>query len=243
MKIAIIDDLCTDVKIITDHIHTYFSGNCINLPFSVDSFQNGNAFLSIFKRYSYDFIFIDYYMEGLSGLDTAFAIRQADQFVKIIFTTASRDYAVDSYKVRASGYLVKPVSYKDFSDTLSLIDFKKIKEQHFIQITSGYDTVKIPLCDIIYCDIHGHYVQIHTVNLGIQRSRMTFSKLKDMLMVYPEFLLCYRGCIINMNYINSIDDLTFFLNNGERIPMRRKHHSEILQIYSDFLFDKVRNLR
>ena len=103
--------------------------------------------------------------------------------------------------------------------------------------------VKIPLCDIIYCDIHGHYVQIHTVNLGIQRSRMTFNELKDMLMAYPEFLQCYRGCIINMNYIDYIDDLIFFLSNGERVPLRKKHRNEILQIYSDFLFDKVRKLR
>ncbi len=241
MKIAVIDDISTDIELTSKHIHTYFVKHCIDMPFAIETFQSGEEFLKVFKRNSYDIIFVDYYMDGLSGLDTAFAIRQLDRSAKIIFTTASRDYAIDSYKVQASGYLVKPISYENFSEILSLIDLKKIKEKSFIQITSGYHTVKIPLSDIIYCDISGHYVQIHTMNLGIQRSRMTFDKLKTMLMPFPEFLLCYRGCIINMNHIDHISDLIFFLDNGERIPLCKKQHNEILKNYSEFLFDKVRN--
>lgn len=241
MKIAIVDDLITDIEIISDYLNTYFSKHCMNMPLFIHKFQSGEKLLYDFKRDSFDFIFIDYYMNGMSGLDTSFAIRKIDPLVIIIFTTSSRDYAVDSYKIRASGYLVKPITYEDFSETLSLIDLKKIKEQHFIQIKSGYELIKIPLNDIIYCDISGHYVQIHTTNLGIPRSRMTFRALTTMLTPYSEFLLCYRGCIINMNNINHIDDLTFVMNNKERIPLPRNQQNEILKIYSEFLFDKVRN--
>lgn len=241
MKIAVIDDISTDIKLTSRHMHTYFNKHYINMPFTIDTFQSGEEFLEVFKRDSYDFVFVDYYMDGLSGLDTAFAIRQLDRNIKIIFTTASRDYAIDSYKVQASGYLVKPISYEAFAEIMSLIDLKKLRDRHFIQITSGYHTVKIPLHDIIYCDISGHYVQIHTMNLGLQRSRMAFDKLKTMLLPYCEFLLCYRGCIINMNHIDHINDLIFFLDNGEQIPLCKKQHNEILKIYSEFLFDKVRN--
>ncbi len=241
MKISIIDDIQTDIQLISKYIHTFLGEHCINMPITVDTFENGEKFLKIFKRDFYDVIFLDYYMDSLSGLDTAFAIRQSDCNVKIIFTTASRDYAIDSYKVKASGYLVKPISYEEFSEIMSLINFQKIKDQNFIQITNGYNTVKIPLHDIVYCDISGHYVQIHTLNLGIQRSRMTFDNLKTMLRDYAEFLLCYRGCMINMNHIDHVENLIFFLDNGEQIPLCQKQHNEILKIYSEFLFDKVRN--
>lgn len=240
MKIAVIDDMSTDIEWTTKHIRTYFSEQCINLEFTIDSFPSGEEFLKSFKSHTYELIFIDYYMEDLCGLDVAFAIRNLDRNVKIIFTTASKDYAIDSYKVQASGYLVKPISYEDFAEILSLIDFKKLKEHCFIEITSGYHVVKIPLCDIIYCDMKGHYVQIHTANFGIQRSRMTFVKLKNLLKPYSDFLLCYRGCIINMNHIEYIKDFIFFLSNGERIPLCKKQHNEILKNYSEFLFDKVR---
>ena len=240
MKIAIIDDQRPDAELISKYIKTYFSCHCINMPVSIHIFPDGENLLSEFKRDAFEFIFIDYYMNGISGLDTAFAIRKLDQAVIIIFTTASRDFAVDSYKIRASGYLVKPISYEDFSETMSLIDLKKIKEQHFIQIKNGYEQIKIPLNDIIYCDISGHYVQIHTMNLGLQRSRMPFNSLSRMLELYSEFLPCYRGCIINMNCIDHMDDLTFVMNSNERIPLSRKQQAEILKTYSEFLFKKVR---
>lgn len=240
MKIAIIDDLEQDAELISKYLKNYFSRHCINMPLSIHIYQNGEELLSVFKRDEFEFIFIDHYMNGISGLDTASAIRKLDQTVIIIFTTASRDFAVDSYKTRASGYLVKPISYDDFSETMSRIDLKKIKEQHFIQIKNGYELIKIPLKDIIYCDIAGHYVQIHTMNLGLQRSRMAFNTLSHMLAPYSEFLPCYRGCIINMNCIDHLDDLTFVMNSKERIPLSRRHQTEILKTYSEFLFDKVR---
>ena len=47
--------------------------------------------------------------------------------------------------------------------------------------------------------------------------------------------------IINMNNIDCIDDLTFVMINKDRIPLPRNQQNEILKIYSEFLFDKVRN--
>lgn len=240
MNIAIIDDLKSDRKIVYKYLYTYFSRHCIGLPLSIRTFESGEAFLCLFAENSFDLIFIDYYMSGMSGLDTAHAIRAVDTSAVIIFTTASRDYAVDGYKVKASGYIVKPFTYGDFSEVLSIIDLQKIKDRQFIEITNGYEKVKILIKDIIFCDISGHYVQVHTGSLGIQRSRMTFACLVRLLEPYPEFLVCYRGCLINMNQIHHIDNFIFFMNGGERIPLRKKEHHEILKIYSKFLFEKVR---
>lgn len=243
MRIAIVEDCEQDAEIISEYLNTYFACQCINMPLSIRRFQKGEDLLSVLKRNEFDFIFIDYYMSGISGLDTASAIRKVDSAVIIIFTTASRDFAIDGYKIRASGYLVKPISYEEFSETMSLIDLQKIKEQRFIQLKSGYELIKIPLKDIIYCDILGHYVQIHTMRLGLLRSRISFRALSRMLSPYSEFLPCYRGCIINMNYIDHVDDFDFVMNNKERIPLPRKQQTELLNAYSEFLFDKVRTQR
>lgn len=241
MRIAIVDNINTDIDIISKHLHNYFSGNSMNIPLSIRTFPSGEALLQTFQRDTFDFIFMDCFLKGMSGLDTAYAVRKLDHTVIIIFTTASREYAIEGYKTRASGYLIKPISFEAFSETLSFIDLAKVRARHFIQIKTGYKLIKIPINDIIYCDISGHYVQIHTRNLGIQRSRMTFASLKELLMCYSEFLPCYRGCIINMNFIEHMSDCIFFLSNGERIPLSRKQNNEISEKYSEFLFDKVRN--
>lgn len=241
IKIAIIDDLYSDIEIISNYIHTYFIAHYTHLPFSIETFENGEDFLETFQPYSYDIVFMDYYMNDLSRLNTASAIRQSDHCVKIIFTTSSRDFAVESYNVQASGYLVKPISYEDFATTLSRIDFNQIKKHQFIQITSGYETFKIPLNHILYCDVSGHYVQIHTKTTKIQRTRMAFAKIKELLTPYAEFLPCYRGCIINMNHVDHIEDSVFILDNGEPVPFSKRQHRKILKLYTDYLFDKVRN--
>lgn len=241
MNIAIIDDVSADCNLLTKYLNIYFSKYCAGIPAIIQTFESGEAFLTVFDRNSYDIIFIDYYMHSLSGMDTAYSIRRKDSAAVIIFTTVSRDFAIESYKVKASGYLVKPLSLETLSELMLLIDIKKLKERQFIQIINGYETVKIPLNNIIYCDITGHYVQIHTMTFGTQKSRMSFSKLCGMLTPYPEFLICCRGCIINMNHIERMENLVFFMDCGERIPFRQKNHNEILKAYSEFLFDKVRN--
>lgn len=240
MKIAIVEDLTRDSDMITAHLNTYFFNNYVGESPRIYNFNSGEEFLLTFAKDSYDIIFIDYYLKSLSGMDTAYSIRKKDPLTVIVFATASRDYAVEGYKVQASGYLVKPISYEDIAEFMSAINLKKLKKRRFIEITSGYQTIKIPLRDIVYCDISGHYVQIHTNTFGMQRSRMSFSELNQMLAPYPEFLMCYRGCMINMNHVEHMSDLTFFMDCGERIPFRKKDHNEILKVYSEFLFHKVR---
>lgn len=241
MNIAIIEDLKRDSLIITQYLQRYFSTQCCSLPLSIKTFENGESFLSTFIRGSYDFIFIDYYMERMSGMETARHIRKTDSEVILIFTTASRDFAIDAYKVKASGYLVKPFSYDELAEILSLIDLKQMKERQSITITSGYEQIQILINDIIYCDISGHYVQIHTNNRGLLRTRMTFSEISSLLEPYPEFLLCFRGCLINMNQVDHIDNLIFFMKDGARIPLRKKEQDKIMKVYADFIFEKVRD--
>ena len=75
----------------------------------LDEFESGTRFLDAFRPQVYDVIFIDQYMEGMSGMDTAREIRKLDEEAAIIFVTTSSDHAVDSYGVRASGYLINPL--------------------------------------------------------------------------------------------------------------------------------------
>lgn len=242
MKTAIIDDLTDDRSLMEGYLFRFFRENCENLPCSVNTYASGSQFLETFSRNKYNIIFIDYYMDEMSGYETAQAIRHTDPLVTLIFITGSRDFAVESYKVKASGYLVKPFCYQELVECLNLLNLKDIRDRQYIQITNGRETVKIVLRDIIYCDISGHYTQFHTKSMGLQKSRMPFQNLSAMLEAVPEFLTCYRGCIINMEYIGQITDSTFIMENGERVPYRKKHHNQIMNIYSEFMFRKVRTV-
>jgi two-component system, LytTR family, response regulator len=58
-----------------------------------------------------ELLFLDIQMPELSGMEFS---RMLGQDIRIIFTTAFGQYAVDSYKVNALDYLLKPISYPDF---------------------------------------------------------------------------------------------------------------------------------
>ena len=58
-----------------------------------------------------------------------------------------------------------------------------------------------------------------------------------MLSSYPNFLWCYRNCMVNMDFIASYIDRDFILKNGETIPIAAARRREILQTYADYIFD------
>lgn len=240
MNIAIIDDYEKDSLLIADYLDTYFSESYCDMCFFLHTFQSGEVFLQTFSANFFDLIFLDYFMDGLTGLEIARFIRNKDADVPIFLTTASPDYAIDGYKVKASGYLVKPVRYEEFSQLMSLLDFKHKQKDKIITVNTGKDILSIPTEKIVYCDISGHYVQIHTADARTLRIRMTFSDFMPFLEPYPEFLFCNRACIINMDHVDHHDESTFYMKGGDRIPLRRKQQSQLLKMYSNYIFRKVR---
>ena len=60
-----------------------------------------------------DIAFLDIHMRGMNGLDLAKRIQEIQPDCKIIFCTGYSEYAIDAFKMHASGYVVKPVTAQD----------------------------------------------------------------------------------------------------------------------------------
>ena len=63
----------------------------------------------------YDLYLLDILMPCLSGIDLAQKVRERGENSEILFLTVTREYAVEAFAVKASGYLVKPVRRKTLS--------------------------------------------------------------------------------------------------------------------------------
>lgn len=88
MKLAIVDDLKTDSDRLAGFVHTYMEQHQLKLD-ALDQFESGESFLSGFTSGSYDLIFLDIYMTGITGMETAKKIRQIDHDCRLIFITTS----------------------------------------------------------------------------------------------------------------------------------------------------------
>lgn len=235
MRLAIVDDLQSERDLLKNCITRYCAERQLSCQLSI--FKSGEEILDALGT-PFDVIFLDIYMTGINGLETAIEIRKKDKQCLLIFSTTSSDHAVKSFRVRAFDYLVKPYSYEQLAEVMSLCEKAIQKSSRFIEVKESRSMVRILLRDILYVDYSNHYVQIHTTT-SIVRSYLPFSDFAPLLLEYPQFLNCYRNCIINMDCVSSLSENDFVLTNGESLPITRDKRSEIKQIYAEYAFQKL----
>ena len=71
-----------------------------------------------------DVVFSDIVMPGISGLEFAEELKKKSPHTRIVFTTAYREYAIEAFRIKAYGYLLKPLSIDDVrGELIGLQDF------------------------------------------------------------------------------------------------------------------------
>lgn len=236
MTIALLDDSLSDMNILYQHILRYCKEH--NVHMFVKKFTIEAAFLNSLHTTTYSLVFLDIYMEHMNGIQIAKKIQEADAKCQIIFTTTSTEHAVKAFRLHALDYLVKPYAYPDLADALTRFGKIALKFAHYIELKEGRHYTRVLISDIMYTDYHNHYIQVHTASCMI-RSYMSFNDFSPMLSSYPQFLQCYRNCMVNIDYIDSFNDQDFILKNGERLPISRAHKQNVLQAYANYIFDNA----
>ena len=157
-----------------------------------------------------DILFLDIQMPELNGLELA---RLLPSKTKVIFTTAFDRYAVDGNKVKAAGYLLKPISYDDFvmavnsvADSLRTITRQEsMMKNRFVYVKSEYKLVRVDFDDILYVEGVKDYVKFYFS--GNRKPMMTLMNMKTVEDSLPhyQFMRVHRSFIVNMDKINMID--------------------------------------
>lgn len=237
MRISIVDDIGDCRNLLQTYLLRYFEEQYGGDFPVIDEFESGEQLLSRFFPDAYHLIFLDHYMSGLSGIATAQKIRGVDSLVALVFVTTSREHAVESYGVRASGYLVKPFSYEDFKASMEQAGIEKIRSARFLQVQDK----KILLRNILWCSRDGHYSQICTDSHGTLRFRLPFAELEEELLPYPQFLSCYKGSTVNLARVEQIGDMdSFLLDNGEKVLFSPRDRKKMETAYHAYLFLRAR---
>ena len=77
----------------------------------VGSFTDSVEAINVIKELKPDLLFLDIQMPDMSGMELAHVVPAE---TKIIFTTAFKEYAYESYEVSALDFLLKPIRYNKF---------------------------------------------------------------------------------------------------------------------------------
>ena len=89
-------------------------------------------------------MFLDIYMNGSNGIDTAKELRRSDADCLLIFTTTSTDHALEGFQVRALHYLVKPYSENDISALTDEILSRIPDSGKYIDVKVNGSNIQIP---------------------------------------------------------------------------------------------------
>lgn len=238
MKIAVCDDDKRERIQITELLEEYFRNKKIEL-ISKD-FSSSSELASTAWNERFDLYLLDVIMPVLNGIELAKEIRGFDKAADIIFLTSSPEFAVESYTVKASNYLVKPIQSDAFFQALDDILNKRVEESgKSIIIKSSFGVHKIYLSGLIYVEALNRKVIYHLKNGEQITSGERFSSVCDFLMQNSEFILPHRSFLVNMNYIRSITATDMHLQNGKLIPLAQRRVSEIKKHYLAFQMEEV----
>ena len=132
----------------------------------VGTYNSAIEAMKVIRTTPVDLLFLDIQMPELSGLEFATILSPKTM---IVFTTAFDRYAVESYKVNAIDYLLKPIAYDAFlhsaNKALQMLETrstqKSVKsEERFFYVKSEYKLIRILIDDILYIEGLKDYVKI-----------------------------------------------------------------------------------
>ena len=234
MKIAICDDDVIFLDTISSLLEKWAEKKGISL--TVYPFQSGDSLLLTLQKEYMDLIFLDIVMPLINGIEIAKELRNINQTTPIIFLSFSKEFAVDSYEVKAFHYLLKPVTEEKLFAVLNdfFKDFEKSHETFIAQTAEGF--CKIKIADVVYLEAQNKQVNVYLSNGTVIKIRELFSKCEGAFSINKGFYKSHRSYIVNLNCITQFTKTQITTNTDAVIPVSRNNYADFKEFYLKHMF-------
>lgn len=224
IRIAIVEDEDEFVDQITEYLSRYQkeSGHL----FQIRRYHDGEEITSGYTR-DYDIILMDIQMGLMNGMEAAEQIRALDEYVRIIFITNMAQYALQGYKVGALDYILKPVAYLPFSETLrrALQSIDRLQDQ-YLTISARDGKYRVRVQNILWVGSMSHRMTFHTDDGDYETSVYTMKEIEERL-GSEGFMRCNSGSLINLRRVCGIHKNAITVGN-ETISVSRGRRAEFM---------------
>lgn len=237
MLIVLCDDVPADRQKLKFYLQHLQKGKDYNDE--IAEYNSGEALLASFEQgLAPDIIFMDIYMGKMSGIDTATKLRDRNYNNDLVFCTTSKDNALDGFRLKADGYLVKPYSYKDFCDAIWRCREKLLKTEQTLNFISQRLDYKIPLTDITFLETTKKGCTVHTLK-SAYFTWDRISELNEKLSLSKAFLKLTQSYTINMENIKKITSEKILFKNAEEVMLPVHNKQNIRQAINDFCWRQL----
>lgn len=213
----------------------------------IDTAQSVVAAAKVLRKTQPDILFLDIMLGDGTGFDVLEIF--PDLKSKIIFVTASDEYAIRAFKFAAIDYVLKPYSDEDLS-----LAIKKAKQQihpNKERLNILKDTMTAPeskpnkislhtldkiiivsLEDIVRCESDSNNTIFYTNEGKKIFVTKTLKYFSDMLSGY-QFLRVHQSHLVNLNYISAFiktDGGYLQLKDKSTVPVSVRKKSEVIEM-------------
>lgn len=232
LQVAVCDDNTDDLSNMVELLNGYRISK--NFCCELVSFTNGFELLAALEKGKrFDIYCLDIIMPGYSGMEVAKEIRSFDKAAPILFFTSSPEFAFESYSVKALNYILKPITkeklYFTFDELLVQIASQDEEASQVIKSKEGIQ--KILLSNLTFVEVIGRNVLYHLRSGKVIECNSSFSSVCDTLLNYRCFIKPHRSYLVNMQYVNTIDNHQITLQTLTTVPIAQGKSKEIKSLY------------
>ncbi len=231
MRIAICDDesICRAkiLNIATDYAEERSDQDVTFHIFSTpeellsDAAQNG----------FFDIYILDIVMPGMNGIQLGQSLRDAGMDGKIIYLTSSKEYALESFRVRAFDYILKPIQKETFFSVMDeAVSSIHIKKDRVLLVKTKDNNARITFDSILFAERKGRAIQYHLTGGKTVESttlRTSFTAAMTDLISDKRFHLCGAGLIANLHHISMVENESVIFLDSKRVFLGKRACREL----------------
>lgn len=237
----VVDDIPEALEMLSNDIQKYHP--------EIEIIGKGTSVIStakLLQKQQPDILFLDIMLGDGTGFDILEIVPNLKS--KIIFVTASDEYAIKAFKFAAIDYILKPYSNKDLADSI-----KKAKEQikpskdqlsvlqesiknpnkvsEKISLHTSEKIIVVQISEIVRCKSDNNYTTFYLENGKNILVSKTLKYFSDMLKEH-NFLRVHQSHLINTKYIKEFiksDGGYIILKDKSNIPVSVRKKNEVIE--------------
>lgn len=171
-----------------------------------------------------DLIFLDINMPELQGLDF---LRTLEHKPRVIITSAFEEYAIESFELQVSDYMLKPFRFTRFLRAVNKVrselggaagagEGMEAKEDHlFVKVDRQYR--RVAFADIHYLESYGNYVKIWTGESFLLTPRTLSGMMEEL--PSTDFLKIHKSYVVRKALVDYLEGNQLVMKNQQVLPV------------------------
>lgn len=227
-NVAVCDDTEEERLQAAEYAGRFFEREGIEVR--IDTYAAGRELLESGREY--DLYLLDVLMPGMSGIDAAQALAEDKDHPVVVFITSSLESAVEGYRVEAAGFILKPVEEENFWSTMERVVRRRLGvKKAVLSVVHNRVNVELPLERLAWFENRLHRVFVKLTDGEVLSVNQKLSELQLVLEPHSQFLRCHQSYLVNLDYVDKLEDSCFYMRDGQMIPISRNFYKQSKNAY------------